>query len=199
MPDKERKEKIIGVRFDSSTINEIEALLNKHKLSKSKFTRTAIHNYLTLFEEQDMKKNPKMILSQNLFAYTLECLNDTQLDHFAQLSFDNGVIYGTFLTEKLYFEEKELENKKFRKDWIIFLLKHLDQQVFSETGMNWFTETRFQWLETEGVFFSGKHNLGTNFSIFIKYLLSKYLAKPFYHLTKEKIEPGKLSLIFEPL
>ena len=178
-------------------VNNIEYFSAKYHVSKSKLTRNAIRNYLTLFEELDNKKNPKVILSQNLVKFSLRCMDEKQLEELAEISYRNGLTFGDFWTNTLNIERRNQNDLQFEKDWITFLLNHLTQQVFSTEGMNWFTETQFKWVE-HGVIFTGNHNLGLNFSFFMKYLLEKYLYRIHYRATKVELEEDKISLYLTP-
>ena len=162
------------------------------------FTRTAIHNYLSLFEEQDSVRNPKMILSQNLFKFALENMEESELEGLAEQSYRNGLIFGNFWKQKLKFNQTTENHEQFKRDWLTFLLTHLNKQVFSNEGMNWFESTKLTRSKTT-VNFSGSHNLGKNFSIFITYLLKKYIASRNYKMKSIELTNNDVSLKIVPL
>jgi hypothetical protein len=196
--DKKNKERILGVRFDAETRKQIEEFSEKYQVSKSDFTRTAIHNYLSLFEEQDSVKNPKMILSQNLFKFALENMEESELEGLAEQSYRNGLIFGNFWKQKLKFNQTTENHEHFKRDWLTFLLTHLNKQVFSNEGMNWFESTKLTRSKTT-VNFSGSHNLGKNFSIFITFLLKKYIASRNYKMKSIELTNNDVSLKIVPL
>ncbi|MCF2138738.1 MAG: hypothetical protein K9W44_01620 [Candidatus Lokiarchaeota archaeon] len=196
--EKKNKERIIGVRFDSETINQIEEFSQKYNISKSQLTRNAIHNYLNLFEEQSSVRNPKMIISQNIFKLAIENLNETELDELAELSYRNALIFGEFWKDKFKLDPEQENQINFKKDWLSFLLNHLSSQVFSAHGMNWFTEIHFEWKELT-CYFSGTHNLGRNFSIFIKFLLKKYIDPRSYKMKNIEVTNNSIDLQIDPI
>lgn len=195
--EKKNKEKIIGVRFDSETINHIEEFSEKYNISKSQLTRNAIHNYLNLFEEVSSLKNPKMIISQNIFKLALENLSEQQLDELAELSYRNALIFGEFWKDKFTFDPEQEQQLDFKKDWLSFLLKHLITQVFSAHGMNWFTDITYEWKD-QTCFVSGTHNLGKNFSVFIKCLIKKYIKPGGYKLKRVEMTNSSIDFQIDP-
>ncbi|MHA1777485.1 MAG: hypothetical protein DRO88_05685 [Promethearchaeia archaeon] len=195
--EKKNKEKIIGVRFDSETINHIEEFSEKYNISKSQLTRNAIHNYLNLFEEVSSLKNPKMIISQNIFKLALENLNETQLDELAELSYRNALIFGEFWKDKFIFDPEQEKQLDFKKDWLSFLLKHLITQVFSAHGMNWFSDIHYEWKDMT-CYVSGAHNLGKNFSVFIKFLIEKYIKPGSYRFKQVELSNSSINFQIDP-
>ena len=195
--DKKNKERILGVRFDAETRNRIEVFSEKYNVSKSDLTRNAIHNYLSLFEEQDSVRNPKMILSQNLFKFALENMEDSELEGLAEQSYRNGLIFGNFWRERLTFDQNTKDHESFKMDWLSLLLDHLNTQVFSSEGMNWFEKTYFE-KDDLNVNFTGSHNLGRNFSKFINYLLDKYISSRNYTLVDIELSNNEISMKIVP-
>ena len=58
------------------------------------------------------------------------------------------------------------------------------KSIFTVDGQNWFESASYSKKEDEFIF-EGEHDMEHNFSIFIKYLISKYLVGDGYELVQE--------------
>ena len=64
------------------------------------------------------------------------------------------------------------------------------ENVFSPYAKNWFESIKYGWNK-KTMIIGGKHNLGPKFSLFIKFLLKKYMRIYNYELKSEKYREGK--------
>ncbi|MFX1364483.1 MAG: hypothetical protein ACFFCE_05015 [Promethearchaeota archaeon] len=183
MPDKKSLSNIFTLRLDPFIIDEIELIKDAFSVkSTSKIIKQAINQYITMNPINTERPNPKLILSHNIFSRLLKVADDKTLEEMAEISFLNG---------KSDVEQWEIraqnKNCKLPCKYISSNVDHVIEiikSIFSIDGQNWFENASYSKKENEFIF-EGEHDMDHNFSIFVKYLISKYLAGDGYELIQE--------------
>lgn len=183
MSDKKSSSTIFTLRLDSFVINELEIIKDTYGIkSTSKIIKQALHQYLIMNPINPVRPNPKLIFSHNILSRLLEAADDKTLEEMAEISFQNG---------KSDVEQWEIrakrENCKLPYKYIANNVEHvieIAKSVFSVDGQSWLENASYSKKGNEFIF-EGEHDMDHNFSIFIKYLLSKYLAGDGYELVQE--------------
>jgi hypothetical protein len=161
-----------------------------YKQSRSKIVRLALKSYLYRHIDNKKRPNKKIIISQNEIKPLLDNADDSIIRQIAEISFQNGVSDHRYLDNIL----DSIKKDEIPTDYNLDLegrVKSLIENVFNPDAQNWFDSVRFGWNKKIMVI-GGKHNLGTNFSLFIKYLLEKYMNIYNYKLVAEELRESKL-------
>ncbi|MCP4763881.1 MAG: hypothetical protein GY870_19070 [archaeon] len=208
------KEKTFSLRIDQFTINLMNIFSQMYKISKSKIARKSIRAYITLNVVNEEYPNPKLLFSKNMLRVLLNGASEHNIEKLAEVSFINGIEDVKFYdrvrqTLSELSENDELSNssdtftllniiskmaqddfdssklsEEERYNITDSLLKSLILNVFTSDGQNWFDSIDHSW-ENENVTFTGNHQLGENFSLFMKILMIKYLDRCGYNLLSE--------------
>ncbi|MFX1573181.1 MAG: hypothetical protein ACFFB0_10565 [Promethearchaeota archaeon] len=183
MPNKKLTSNIITLRLDKFIIDEIELIKDTYGIkSTSKIIKQALNQYLTMNPINPERPNPKVILSHNILSRLLEAADDKTLEEMAEISFQNGKS-----DQEQWEIRAQTNNCKLPCKYISSNLEHvieLTKSVFTVDGQNWLESVSYSQKGNEFIF-EGEHDMVHNFSIFIKYLLSKYLAGDGYELIQE--------------
>lgn len=180
----------LRVRISPIELEFLDAFCDMTKQSRSKLVKTALKSYL--YRSIDNKKkrpNKKVIFSQNMLKPLLENADDALIEEIAEISFQNGVSDHRYLDNLL----DSLKESRTKPEYTLDLegrVKSLIENVFSPDAQNWFESINFGW-NNKTMVIGGKHNLGSNFSLFIKYLLIKYMKIYNYGLISEEFRETK--------
>lgn len=108
-----------------------------------------------------------------MFKPLLDNADDALIQKIAEISFQNGVSDHRYLDNLL----NSLKKGSIIPDYTLDLqgrIKSLIENVFSPDAQNWFDHISYGWNK-KTVIIGGKHNLGRNFSLFIKNLMMNYM------------------------
>lgn len=156
-----------------------------YKQSRSKIVRLALKSYLYRHIDNKKRPNKKLIISQNEIKPLLDNADDALIRQIAEISFQNGVSDHRCLDNIL----DSLKDDMLATDYKLDLegrVKSLIENVFNPDAQNWFDSVRYGWNK-KIMIIGGKHNLGHNFSLFIKYLLENYMKIYNYGLISEEL------------
>ncbi|MHA1273041.1 MAG: hypothetical protein ACTSQP_07080 [Promethearchaeota archaeon] len=177
----ENKKKIIAVRIDDKTLDYLNDFCKNHNLSKSQLIRRAIEKFIIFYQKgKDLHEYSKrLIFTKQGFKFMLNCMNESQLRKLAELEYNNYIDYF----------------KKYSEVHMPALSAYTNY-ILSDRGFNFFDNLTTSFQE-DYFFFAGIHELGKNFSIYIKFLISLMLKKQSYKLTESKLTENKIILKFQ--
>jgi len=202
------KEKTFTIRIDQQTLENMNMFKEVFGISKSELTRKSIRIYMLFNLNNQDTPNPKVLFSQNMLKPLLDSVNESEIEKIAEISFQNGISDLRFVGRKISnddisftknidfeaFTETGVEASEFddekRHSYVDSQLLSLVSYVFAPDGQNWFISSKYFWRGVN-VVFQGKHRLGNNFSLFIKFLLEKYLGRFNYEILREDFEEIK--------
>lgn len=180
---KVKKENVVGFRVNDVNYHRLEKIANKKHAKKSEIVRKALINYLYM----NMSKIPIIMWGRNEMAFTLSCMDDSQIKQLAELSYKNGIESTSHLI-KAFGEKVEIEDDfDLNKVPINFFLNIFLDFTLSTELLNFFDSIEWSWIEKPRIRLQiiGNHSINENFSIYIKYLMENYLNGYDYALTKE--------------
>jgi hypothetical protein len=182
MPKKTKsknKERYIQFRLNEEIYQEIDAFSIRFGVSKSELARKSIFKYILTFDNPE-HPNPKLLFSQNMFKVLIDNVSPENIENLAETSYENGMADLQFINEGFTGNQS--------MQWIFNTfydrLTALSQYVFPKEMQNWFEECQVL-VENDNYMFKGIHNLGQNFSLFIKEILKLYSADTKYELCEE--------------
>ena len=136
-----------------------------------------------------MRPNKKLTFSQNMLKPLLDNADEALIEKIAEISFQNGVSDRKYIENLLDSFRKGSSTPEHTLD-LEGRVKSLIEDVFNPDAQNWFESVRYGWNKKTLVI-GGKHNLGRNFSLFIKYLMIKYMGIYDYELISEEFRENK--------
>ena len=164
------KGKMISVRIDGQNAEVINASAEHYGLSRSELIRQAAAAYVSLTIDNPDHPNPKLFFSHNMLKILFDAVDEPTIKKVAEQSFLNGKRDYHFF-KKLTTGKDPRESDDFSKeDYTTSMIEN----VFSKNGQNWFEKTKYT-HKGNTISFSGKHDMGPNFTIFIRELLSYYM------------------------
>jgi len=183
MSDKKQSSNIFTIRLEPFMISEIEIIKDTYRIkSTSKIIKQALNQYITMTPINTERPNPKLILSHNILSRLLEAADEKTLEEMAEISFQNGK------SDREQWEIRaQTKNNKLPHKFITSNVEHVIEiikSVFTVDGQNWFENTSYSKKGNEFIF-EGEHDMEHKFSIFIKHLITKYLAGDGYKLVQE--------------
>ena len=183
------KEKILAFRVEDMLWDALMDYSKEKEISKSEITRDALKKYLSIYHNPF----PMMMWSYNEFQFALNCLNETQLEELAQISFQNGINGKDYFYKDLLNSE-DIKDLKFDAKHVIALLSY----TFSSQGQNWFHKFKSIWRK-KSVIVYGSHKLGKKFSFYVKLILQKYMELYNYEIMKEELKDNLLIIEFHKI
>jgi len=173
------KGRYIQFRLDEDTYQLINLFSTRFHISKSKLARRSIIKHILTFDNPE-HPNPKLLISQNELKFLLDNASPDLMRQVAYTSYQNGIADTKYLAKGFgEYIPPELKFTTFKERLIA-----LNRYIFSKDMQNWFEE--IEWFEKGStVILQGIHNLGPNFSLFIKYLMEFYTEDTNYELMKE--------------
>ncbi|MFX1410929.1 MAG: hypothetical protein ACFFA6_11280 [Promethearchaeota archaeon] len=184
MINKEDKYNALRVRMSPLELEFLDAFCEINKQSRSKIVKNALKSYLYRNIDNKKRPNKKVIFSQNMLKPLLDNADKKLIKQIAEISFQNGVSDHRYLDNML----DTLKKGSIPTDYTLDLegrIKSLIENVFAPDAQNWFDSIRYGWNKKIMVI-GGKHNLGRNFSRFIKYLMIKYMKIYSYELISKE-------------
>ena len=136
-----------------------------------------------------MRPNKKLTFSQNMLKPLLDNADEALIEKIAEISFQNGVSDRKYIENLLDSFRKGSSTPEHTLD-LEGRVKSLIEDVFNPNAQNWFESVRYGWNK-KTLIIGGKHNLGRNFSLFIKYLMKKYMRIYDYELISEEFRENK--------
>lgn len=179
----------LRVRMDPLELEFLDAFCEISKQSRSKIARSALKSYLYRNIDNKKRPNKKVIFSQNMLKPLLDNANEELIKKIAEISFQNGISDHRYLDNIL----DSLKEGSIPTEYTLDLegrIKSLIENVFNPDAQNWFDSIRYGWNKRILVI-GGKHNLGRNFSLFIKFLMIKYMKIYNYKLKSEEFREYK--------
>ena len=173
------KGRYIQFRLDQDTYKLIDIFSNRFNISKSELARRSMIKYILNFDNPE-HPNPKLLFSQNMFKLLLDNASPDLIRQVAYTSYQNGIAdFQYFIKGFGGSLPSEMQFTTFKERLIA-----LNRFIFSKDMQNWFEENN--WFQRGSTLvMQGTHNLGPNFSLFIKYLLKFYSEDTNYELLKE--------------
>ena len=210
---KKNKEKTFTIRIDQETIEQMNIFSSIFKISKSELARKSIKNFIVLNLENKDSPNPKLLFSKNMLKPLLNFADESEIEKIAEISFQNGIADAKFFSQYISEDEipegldveawtydTDLDLTKFdlekRKKLAESQLNSLISVVLAPHGQNWLDSIEY-FKKGQNFVVQGKHQLGTNFSLFIKFLLQKYLMRFGYEVIREDFAEIKTKSIIK--
>ncbi len=182
------------IQFDEEILQRLQQIAAKYHLPQNFITRESINLYLNEYRSKNPEVNPKLTISHNIFRKAITIASEKDLEEMAAISFQNGLEYKKHLFQKLDLQEGKINSREA----IDFALKILYRDVFAPEAQNWFNKIEYSWKKAQ-IMIAGKHDLGKNFSLFMKILMQKYMGLFFYELAKNVIRDDTVILTYNPL
>jgi len=186
---KEGKYNALRVRMTPLELEFLDKFCEITNQSRSKIAKVAIKSYLYRNIDNKKRPNKKLILSQNILKPLLDHADDALIQKIAEISFQNGVSDHRYLDNLLDSLKKGINMPDYKLD-LEDRIKSLIENVFSPDAQNWFDHISYGWNK-KTIVIGGKHNLGRNFSLFIKYLMMNYMRIYNYELISEELRESK--------
>jgi len=186
------KTKSVTFRVTEEEYRILNLLTEQSKESVSNLIRNAVTQYYNLFLDIPGKPSGQVVFHSDMLRHVISCCNDEEIKQLARISFDTG------MKEDLVDREIKQDYRDPNKpDNFEHQLHMLTQYVFSTTGQRWMTKAEY--LRNKDQFtFGGRHILGKNFSLFIRYLLEDFATYYHYQIQKAEVDEERIVLIFGP-
>lgn len=192
MIKKKDKYNALRVRMTPLELKFIDAFCEMNRQSRSKIVKSALKSFLYRNIANKERPNKKLIFSQNMLKPLLDNADKALIEQIAEISFQNGVSDHRYIDNFIDSLQKVNTTPEHTLD-LESRIKSLIENVFSPDAQNWFDSIRYGWNKKTLVI-GGKHNLGRNFSHFIKYLLKKYMKVYNYELVSKEFRENKSEL-----
>lgn len=199
METKKKKERVLGIRLEEQDYQRFSDFCEHHNMKMSQVARKALLTYAYIIYNPQV--NPKLIFAKNQFKHIIQCLTKDEIRTLVEISIGNG----TTDMKKLenYHPKTIFENQE--KTEVNYQIETLVKYVFSEDGENWFDQIDYEFQE-KSLVLTGTHELGNNFSLYIRDLLCAYTKIHGYILVEEvyttkkvqKMPSFRIDLKFEP-
>ncbi|MHA1147976.1 MAG: hypothetical protein ACTSR8_06990 [Promethearchaeota archaeon] len=197
-----KKEKVIAVRIDDKFLGRLDKYCQKFKINKSLLTRIALEKYMRFYQKEEQDPEPLLIWGKLEMIEILKSLKEETIKSIAEIAFETSrETYKNMLEASVNKKKKKLEKvltpeeeKTIKCKVMMGILKNL---VFSAEGFNWFTNIHESW-DGVNLKIAGTHNLGLNFSRYIKYRTIKHMEPYDYLLYGENLQENKVILDFKP-
>lgn len=192
MIKKKDKYNALRVRMTPLELKFLDAFCEMNRQSRSKIVKSALKSFLYRNIDNKERPNKKLIFSQNMLKLLLDNADKALIEQIAEISFQNGVSDHRYIDNFIDFLQKVNTTPEHTLD-LESRIKSLIENVFSPDAQNWFDSIRYGWNK-KTMIIGGKHNLGRNFSRFIKYLLKKYMKVYNYELVSKEYRENKSEL-----
>ncbi len=200
--DQKKKENLIAVRVDNNLLTRIDHFSKKNKLSKSLLVRLALEKYLSLFDREEDDPEPLLLWGKKEMVELLKYLDEESIAKVAEIAFKTSKEkYKEMLQSSIYKEKRKKENIPPSKEEKVLqckimwgILKNLT--LSEKGGFNWFNNIHESW-NGPNLKIAGTHDLGLNFSLYIKYRTINHMKPYDYVLISEKLQENKIILDFQ--
>ncbi len=186
-----KKEITISIRIEGQAAETIDAIAEHINVSRSELIRQAASNFISLALNNPEFPNPKLLLSHNELKILLDAATEETIFKIAYQSFINGkrdYAYIKKITQHLKAEEILKIDPEDE-------IKSVITNVLSEEGSHWFEKVQYI-HKANKIIISGRHDLGKNFSLFIKHLLQYYMNDIHHKLIKTEF--GEIEMTSRP-
>ena len=187
--NKNKKYNALRVRMTPLELEFLDAFCEMKEQTRAKIVRLALKSYIYRNIDNRMRQNKKLIFSQNMIKPLLDNADQALIEKIAEISFQNGVSDHKYIENLTISFTKDSSTPGHTLD-LEGRVKSLIEDVFNPDAQNWFESVRYGWNKKTLVF-GGKHNLGRNFSHFIKHLMIKYMRIYDYELISEEFRENK--------
>ncbi len=176
------KEHVIVSRVNDANLEQIERITKITGEKKSSIVRSALQYYLYI----KLSHIPIILWGRNEFAYTLNCMNDSQIKVLADLSHKNG-IEDFYQKNNSIWLETEFDGPFEKVIPVQIFLDFFLKYTLSPQLLNFFDSIEWKWIEKKRrkLRITGNHTNNENFSKYIKYVLENYLIMYDYSLSRE--------------
>lgn len=190
---KTKKDVVLSTRINEKFMDIVKQYAEKEKISTSKLLRNALTYYTRFIFGHEQSNNPIMLFSKSEIGYLLETSSNKQLEGFAEVCYQNGEKTKTYFINT-YVEKNEGKSIKFGAR---FMIRILEEFVFSRHGQNWFEKHQISFSGRDRIIFAGVHNINFQFSTFFRYFMMKYLKPYGYDINREELTENKVVLEFQ--
>ncbi len=198
----EKKVNLLAVRVEDNLLTRIDQYCKKNRLSKSLLIRLAIEKYLSLFDREEDDPELLLIWGKKEMVELLKHLDGESIAKIAEISFQTSKEkYKEMLKSSRYREDLTKDKTPTSKEEKILECKKmwgfLKNLVLSNRGgFNWFNKIHESW-NGPNLKIAGTHDLGLNFSLYIKYRTINHMKPYDYVLISENLQENKLILDFQ--
>jgi len=200
--DEEKKVNLLAVRVQNDLLTRIDHYCIKNRMSKSLLIRVAIEKYLSIFEREEDDPEPLLIWGKKEIIELLRHLDEESIRNIAEISFNASKEKYKEMLQSSRYREKQTKDKKptskeektlqCKKMW--GFLKNLT--LSNRGGFNWFNKIHENW-DGSNLKIAGTHDLGLNFSLYIKYRIINHMKPYDYVLISENLQENKIILDFQ--
>ena len=200
--DEKKKENLLAVRVQDDLLSRINHYCTKKRFTKSSLIRLATEKYLSLFDREEDDPEPLLIWGKKEIIELLKYLDEESIAKVAEVAFKTSrEKYKEMLQTSIYKEKEKKDKKPISKEEKITQCKKmwgfLKNLVLSNIGgFNWFKKIHESW-NGPNLKIAGTHDLGLNFSRYIKYRIINHMKPYDYVLISETLQENKLILDFQ--
>ena len=173
----------ISIRMMGQDADTLDEVCERTNLNRSELIRKAASNFIKLHAiDNPVYPNPKLFLSHNLLRILMDEADKPTLKKMAAQSFENGKHDYTYI-KRLTNNTANIKNGAPLPEDAV---RSLIYNVFSEDGQNWFKKVHYEYKDSK-IIVTGRHDMGKNFSAFVKYLLAHYMNEIDYKEVKSEM------------
>jgi len=186
----EKKENVICTRIDDTLFGYIQDYSKKYNLSISKLIRDSLMYYLQYARKDDDSIAPMIFFAKGEFNFLINQLNEENIKELAESSYKTALKgIKNYIKRRL---NQDIDPLIIRPR---SLTEILNRAIFNYGAQNWLNEIHSN-IHGNKLSFAATHNFNLNFSIYLKYFISKFFEPYGYNLDKELIQKTKIHLIF---
>ncbi len=187
----EKQEFTVSTRLDYNTLEGLKEYAAQYKKSKSKVLRRAVLNHLRTARKDEDAICPMITIPKNEFKFMLDLLSPEQVEKYAEISYQNDL--NTRQEEiKILARNVKTEIKFYLRGIIYGYANH----IFAHDGQNWLKKHEIKFYG-RSYQLAGIHDLGMNYSIYLKALFKKISLDYSYVLVKEILKEDRFYLEFQ--
>ena len=184
----EKKENVICTRVDDNLFKYIQDYSRQYNLSTSKLIRDSLMYYLQYARKDDDSIAPMIFFAKGEFTYLIDALNEENIKQLAKSSYKTALKgIKNYIKRRL---NQDIDPLIIRPR---SLTEILNRAIFNYGAQNWLDEIHSN-IQGNKLSFAATHNFSLNFSIYLKYFISRFFEPYGYFLTKEIIQQNKITI-----
>lgn len=194
MMTEKKNRKHITLRLDEKLLERIEKFSKKNKQYRSITIRIAIEDYLYL--HNDESPNPLLVWGKKEMIEIFKLLSEETIKKLAEIGYQHSK--ESYEPMKI---KKKLNTKEEKTVHCKKMLGILKNVIYRAKGYNWFNDIHEKWdgPNDSNLKLAGIHDLGYNFSLYIKYRTINHMKPYDYVLVGENLLENKVILDFQQM
>ncbi|MFX1275950.1 MAG: hypothetical protein ACFFBP_16825 [Promethearchaeota archaeon] len=186
----EKKDNVICTRVDDHLLTYIQDYSKKYDLSVSKLIRDSLMYYLQYARKDEDSIAPMIFFAKGEFTYLIDNLNEEQMKELADSSYQTALRgIENYILRRL---NQKFDPLKIKPRSLMMIL---NRAILSYGAQNWLNDIQTN-IHANKISYAATHNFSSNFSIYLKYFISKFFEPYGYVLNKETIQEKKVHFIF---